>query len=52
MDKKKYRRVNFRISQCSSEDPDYPVSELLLQSPNAKGWQTKRFCQYPQTIVY
>lgn len=52
MDKKKYRRVNFRISQCSSEDTDYPVSELLLQSPNAKGWQTKRFCQYPQTIVY
>lgn len=51
-DRKKSKRVNFRISQCSSEDPDYPVSELLLQSPNSKGWQSKRFCQYPQTIVY
>jgi centrosomal protein CEP104 len=24
----------------------------VLQSPNAKGWQTKRFCQYPQIIIY
>lgn len=44
--------MNFRISNCSSEDPEYPVSELLLQSPNCRGWQTKRFCQYPQTIMY
>lgn len=52
MDKKKQRRVNFRITQCTTEDPDYPVSQLLVQSPNAKGWQSKRFCTYPQTIVY
>lgn len=52
MQKQKGHRANFRIAHCSSEDPEYPVSELLLQSPNCKGWQSKRFCQYPQTIVY
>ena len=43
MNKSKPRRVNYRINYCSSEDPEYPVSELVLQSTDSKGWQTKRF---------
>lgn len=49
--KGKPRRVNFRINYCSSEDPEYPVSELVLQSAEAKGWQTRRFAPFPQTVV-
>lgn len=48
---RKPHRLNFKINHCSSEDPDYPVTELLLQSPEAKGWQSKRFSEYPQIIV-
>lgn len=51
MSKQKSRRVNYRINYCSSEDPEYPVSELVLQSADAKGWITKRFAPFPQTIV-
>ena len=43
MNKSKPRRVNYRINYCSSEDPEYPVSELVLQSADSKGWQTQRF---------
>lgn len=51
MSKPKPRRVNYRINYCSSEDAEYPVSELVLQSSESKGWQTKRFAPYPQTLI-
>lgn len=51
MQKRKGKRINYRIVHCSSEDPEYPVSELLQQSPEARGWQNKRFSSYPETIV-
>jgi len=34
----------------SSEDPDYGVVELNFHSPQTKGWQAARFCEYPQEI--
>jgi centrosomal protein CEP104 len=45
------KRVNYRINYCSSEDAEYPVSELVLQSAEAKGWISKRFAPFPQTVV-
>lgn len=51
MSKQRPRRINYRINYCSSEDPEGPVSELVLQSSEARGWITKRFAPYPQTIV-
>lgn len=44
---KKAKRINYKIVQCSSEDSEYPATELLHQSPEAKGWQNKRFSKYP-----
>lgn len=44
-------KVKFRILSCSGEDPDYPVVELLTASPQSKGWQSSRFCDYPQEII-
>lgn len=51
MSHSKARRINYRINYCSSEDPEYPASELVLQSAETKGWQAKRFAPFPQTII-
>lgn len=51
MSHSKARRINYRINYCSSEDPEYPASELVLQSAETKGWQAKRFAPFPQTLI-
>lgn len=43
-------RLKYKIVHCTSEDPEYPVSELLAHSSQTKGWQTARFCEYPQEL--
>ena len=44
-------KFNYKIIYCSGEDPNYPVTELLDPSVNSKGWQSQKFCQYPQEII-
>lgn len=44
-------RIKFRIIACTGEDPEYPFTELLSQSPSSKGWQSPRFCDYPQEMT-
>ena len=46
MSEEKGERLDFEICFCSGEDPDYPASEL--QREQSKGWQSPRFCEYPQ----
>jgi centrosomal protein CEP104 len=41
----------FRVIYCSSEDPEYPVTQLLDPSVTSRGWLSARFCQFPQEIV-
>lgn len=43
-------RLKYKIVKCTSEDPEYPASELLAHSSQTKGWQTARFCDFPQEI--
>jgi len=43
--------LDFRIADVSSEDPEYPASELLAASPQSKGWQTQRFATFPQYVI-
>lgn len=43
-------RLKYKVVKCTSEDPEYPVSELLAHSAQTKGWQTARFCDFPQEI--
>ena len=38
--------------QCSSEDPGYPADELNVHSPNTRGWQSAKFSEYPQELVF
>jgi len=43
-------KLKFKVINCQGEDPDYPVSELNVHSPQTKGWQSPRFCEFPQEI--
>ena len=45
-------KLKFRIITCTGEDPQYPVTELLTISSQTKGWQSQRFCEFPQEIVF
>ncbi|KAI8801922.1 hypothetical protein BJ742DRAFT_565401 [Cladochytrium replicatum] len=47
------QKLPFEIVACSGWDDDYPPEELLIQNhtPLAKGWQSQRFCSYPQRLV-
>jgi len=44
-------KLRFSIHSVSGEDPDYPARELLYHSAHTRGWQTPRFCRYPQEVV-
>jgi len=43
-------RLRYQVVRCTSEDPEYPVSELLAHSSQTRGWQTARFCEFPQEV--
>ncbi len=42
----------FNVIYFSSEDDEYPASELNSHSPQTRGWQTFRYCEYPQEIGF
>ena len=44
------QKLRFKVVHVTSEDPGYPVSELNVHSPHTRGWQSARFCDYPQEI--
>ena len=44
-------KLKFRVVHCSSEDSEFPVTELLKHGPHSKGWQSARFQDFPQMIV-
>ncbi|KAJ3247646.1 hypothetical protein HDU77_008519 [Chytriomyces hyalinus] len=47
------RNLRFTIDTFSSADEGYPASELVSTNTShpLKGWQSERFCTYPQTII-
>lgn len=44
--------VSFKVIFASSEDPDYPASQLNEVNPNTKGWLSTRFCSFPQELGF
>lgn len=44
-------KLKFRIVYFTSEDKEYPVTELLKHGPQSKGWQSARFQDFPQIII-
>jgi hypothetical protein len=43
--------IPFSIHDFTSQDPDYPASELLSSSHLSRGWQTERFAVFPQSLI-
>ena len=43
-------RKTFQVVFCTGSDAGFPISELNQHSPHTKGWQSPRFCEYPQEI--
>ena len=44
-------KLKYRVISCTGEDPEYPSGELLTPSAQSKGWQSPRFCDYPQEMT-
>jgi centrosomal protein CEP104 len=43
------QRLKYKVISYSSEEPAYPASSLAV--PGTDGWQSKRFCNYPQEVT-
>ena len=41
-------KVAFEIEEFSGEDERHKAKELNVHGPLVKGWQSQRFCLYPQ----
>eukprot|EP00347_Sterkiella_histriomuscorum_P005376 403356849 len=51
-------RLNYRVYYATSEDPEYPAQLIQIDyskdeeyQRSANGWQSKKFCSYPQEII-
>ncbi|CAH1776232.1 unnamed protein product [Owenia fusiformis] len=44
-------KLPFRVIHVSGQDEHFKAVELNTHSPLTKGWQSARFCLYPQDIV-
>ncbi|CAK92457.1 unnamed protein product (macronuclear) [Paramecium tetraurelia] len=49
---KNTRFITFTIPYAQSQDPQFPPSNLLEISSTPLGWQSCRFCQYPQELIF
>ena len=45
------KHLVFKILRFLGEDPEFSVTELLDNSPQSRGWQSSKFCEYPQEII-
>ena len=43
--------LSYKISACTSEDGDHPVRELQDFHAQSRGWQSARWCEFPQALV-
>ena len=44
-------KLAFSVVSSSGEESDYPARELNKHSAETRGWQSPRFCSYPQTLI-
>jgi centrosomal protein CEP104 len=44
-------RLPFRVVHCTSCDEGFPPQELESTGAPSKGWQSARFCTFPQEII-
>ena len=53
MEEQQLECLNFRLVGASSEDPEHPSFSILSSAKQQgnQGWQSVRFCTYPQEIL-
>ena len=44
-------KLKYRLVSCSSQDPLHPISDLINNFSENEGWQSIRFCDFPQEIT-
>lgn len=42
--------LKYRIIGASTEDPEHPLITIISRNPS-EGWNSVRFCQYPQEVL-
>lgn len=45
------KKIPFQIVSSTSSDDQHPASELNHHGPLVAGWQSNRFCSYPQELI-
>jgi centrosomal protein CEP104 len=45
------RKIPFQTVYSSTSDEQHPASELNHHGPLVNGWQSSRFCSYPQELI-
>jgi len=45
------KKLEFQVVHVSGYDSNHGPRELEIHSPVTKGWQSQRFCVYPQEVV-
>ncbi|CAH8485595.1 unnamed protein product [Heterobilharzia americana] len=45
------QKLPFRVVYVSSQDENFPATELNHHHPATKGWVSTRFCAYPQQLI-
>ncbi|KAL3902762.1 MAG: hypothetical protein SGPRY_011936 [Prymnesium sp.] len=43
--------LSYRVVACTSEDESHPARELQRYSADSRGWQSTRWCDFPQELV-
>lgn len=51
MNSQNLTKLKYRLVSCSSQDPQHPISDLVNNFSESEGWQSIRFCDYPQEIT-
>uniref|UniRef100_A0A8D8T2D6 Centrosomal protein of 104 kDa n=1 Tax=Cacopsylla melanoneura TaxID=428564 RepID=A0A8D8T2D6_9HEMI len=44
-------KLKFTVINCSSEDEQFPPSELNHHGPTVRGWKSQKHCSFPQNII-
>lgn len=47
----KPQKLPFTVVYCTGADDGFPATDLELHSPIVKGWQSQRFCTWPQILI-
>ncbi|KAI5699696.1 hypothetical protein M8J75_007080 [Diaphorina citri] len=44
-------KLKFTVIYCSSEDEQFPPSELNHHGPTVRGWKSQKHCSFPQNLI-